>query len=269
MDATTEKLRMILIKALDFQYSSAASMYILDGQHPPKKFGSNCYEQARNLRNALIAAGFDQTYFIEESLVGRHRSLISLINGERFYFNPYFMHCELIDLDATRPKNKFNSYPIVNGNYSPINITMDGNQLTVVKQWPLQKRVDKFIFDINKPIANEWHYEDYFSRVFHPEQTTLSIRFLNTTSGTVDHLAYAIDDTIKNNRQLFIKTNENKKILESDSVLFDKKLEELTTLISSNKKETLDFLYGAIDLHKKLQEKKPTFPRGPMPFPYK
>lgn len=268
MKEPREKLKQILHDLLSFQYSSAASMYILDGQRPPKKFGSNCYEQARNLKISLADAGFDQTYFIEETSIGRHRSLICSVDEALFYFNPYFMQRELIALDGILFERAFDSYPIVDGNHSTINVTRDNGRLTVIKQWPLQKRVDKFIFDINKPITKEWDFEEYFSRVFHPEQTTLSIRFLNTATGATDHLAYSVNDTGKKGADLFIKTNEHEKILRSDSKRFNAKLDELTQLIHSNEKETVDFMNGAIEIHKKFSNKRPEFSQRPVPFPY-
>lgn len=268
MDTTIEKLNKILKDSLSFQYSSAASMYILDGQRPPKKFGSNCYEQARNLKNVLTAAGFYQTYFIKETLIERHRSLICIAGGKRFYFNPYFMLCELIDLSAIPYQKTFYSYPIVNGEYSPIDISIDKGKLTVAKRWPLSKRVDTFIFDLDKPAASEMDFEEYFPAVFHPEQTTLSIRFLNPSTGATDHLACSVNDDGKSNTDLFIKTNVHEKIMQSDSARFDTKLDELSALISSNRTETIDFMNGAIAIHKKLSSEKPVLSHRPVPFPY-
>lgn len=268
---TPEKIRKklfeILLESLSFQYSSAASMYILDDQRPPKKFGSNCYEQARNTKIALQAAGFEKTYFVEDTIVGRHRSIICETEAGRFLFCPYFMHLDLIHIDAIQADLTIDAYPIVEGIGSTIAVTRTENRITITKSWPRQERIDRFTFDLDRHITSDIDFDDYVARAIHPEQSTLSIRFLNTTTGAIDHLACAAEST-NPKETLHIRTNEGEKIFYANRDTFETKLADLTTRISATDTETIKFLLDARALRDRLIHEKPKKPKTPIPFPY-
>ena len=265
MDKTMTKLQEILLDSLSFQYSSAASLYILDGQRPPKKFGSNCYEQARSLRNTLMQCGFNQTYYIEDALQRRHRGVLCCIKEKRFYFDPYLMHPEPIEVDHKPFTRTYNSYPTVQGEQSKLSISHRHNKLHVAKRWPGQSQIHTFAFDLHSLITTDITFDDYLQRTFHPEQTTLSIRFLNVTTKAVDRLVYPLDQT---KHGIFIKTNEGIDIPSSDVLVFQKKLRALTPLISSNSQEVLDFIEGAAALHKQFSKTPPSNSGKSVPSPY-
>ncbi|KKU37144.1 MAG: hypothetical protein UY31_C0010G0012 [Candidatus Wolfebacteria bacterium GW2011_GWE1_48_7] len=242
-------------------------MYVLNGQRPSKQFGSNCYEQSRNIRNELTKAGFDQTYYIEDMIVGRHRSILCYTNKRRFIFCPYFMHRELIDVDGIKDTRTIPAYPIVQGVPSTIRVMREGDIITIAKDWPGQERVDRFTFNLTRGISDDLDFNDYIFRALHEEQTTLSIRFLDQKTGTVDHLI-CVADTNHLNEELYIRTNEGVRIPRSDRAVFNTKLSTLASIISVDANDAIDFLLKARVLHEKFRINKPTRANTPVPFSY-
>ena len=242
---------------------------MLDGQRPSKKFGSNCYEQARSLRNTLIAAGFSKAYLVEDMINGRHRSVLCPIQEKLFLVDPYLMHCEPIDISTIVNSYSADSFPITRGEKSILTLRRQKDLITITKSWPYQNRIDTFTINISNPCTHDLTRAQYFERAFHPKQTTLSIRFLNTITGSVDYLAYPIHANKPELAELYIQTSEGNVITQSDSATFNTKLEELTALIDSNNAEVIDFLHEAINLRKKLLEETPIRNGDTIvPFPY-
>lgn len=177
------------------------------------------------------------------------------------------MHHDLIHIDAIQADLTVDAYPIVEGIRSTIAVTRTENRITITKSWPQQERIDRFTFDLDQHITSDINFDDYVARALHPEQSTLSIRFLNTTTGAIDHLACAAESTDPEDT-LHIRTNEGEKIFYADRDAFEAKLADLTTRISATDTETIKFLLDARTLRDRLMHKKPRKPKMPIPFPY-
>ena len=178
------KLFDIHHKSLSYPYCSATSFYVLNGISTLANFGADCIGQAIILKQKLHDASIEAKY-IDDQMVGRHRSLICEIAGHSYYLTTYLMHQYPVLLNSA--SLVVPSFPIVQGCSSAIHFSKDNSILEVKKTWANFFRIDRFVFDIDSATSEELSREEWMRRLIHPEQNTISIRVIDFENVEVLH----------------------------------------------------------------------------------
>ncbi|EKE27872.1 MAG: hypothetical protein ACD_3C00142G0028 [uncultured bacterium (gcode 4)] len=237
------KLCSILKDSLSFPYCSATTFYYLNHIDTPLKFWSNCGDQARRLKNSLFENWFKASY-IEDILVGRHRSILCEVWQDTFYLNPYLMHEMPVLLDSLTNK-VINSYPMSESAKSIIHISKEGNILNVMKLWPNTARKDSFSFNIGNKIEKDLTYEDHLSRAPHPEQKNLSLRVIDIEVKEVFHVIF---DFLRQN----LSAISSKGKFERWTIEFNDIIKKMARIIDSSPWEIEDYIMWAFLIREEI-----------------
>ncbi|EKE30352.1 MAG: hypothetical protein ACD_2C00001G0002 [uncultured bacterium (gcode 4)] len=237
------KLCSIYKDGLNFPYCSATAFYYLDSIDVPDKFWSNCCDQAKRLNESLLENWFESEY-IEDILVGRHRSLLCGSWNEVFFLSPYLMHTEPI---CITPLSDFNSksFPFADDHKSLLHISKIWNILNATKHWPNSSRKDVFSFDIRKGVKEDLVYNDHFQRATHLEQKNLSIRVIDFEDSNVLHYIF---DFISN--EIFAVSSRGR--FWKWTWWFLEILWRISQIIGSSPMEIEDYIFGAYLIRQKI-----------------
>lgn len=244
-----QKMQDVLTEALRTPYSSAYSLYYITGKPSPEKLGFNCYEQSRRLERSLVREGLEG-FRLQDTLVGRHLPTICIEGEHLVLLDPYLMHPEPIVLPRGRNfRAEASAYPVINGIQSKILVSMDRNLLSVEKTWPTSRRKDSFLFDLSKSnlirITPEW----YSNAVFHPEQTSLSVRAIDFEREDTVHCIYHLE-----RRSWLVKSGKGTYFQGRQE--FSNEMARLGGLIDSSPQEILDHISGAVEIWDRMSKSR-------------
>ena len=236
-------------KSLSFPYCSATSFYVLNGISAPDNFGADCIGQAIILKQKLHDASIEAKY-LDDKIVGRHRSLICEIAGHSYYLTTYLMHQLPVLLDSA--SLIVPSFPIAQGCFSGINFTKKNSILEVKKTWVNSCRIDKFVFDIESASNEELSREEWMRRLIHPEQKTISIRVIDFSNDDVLH--YVMHATKADKTYVISSQGVSPK----GTGKYDSTLRRIAELICSSPKEIQEYIYGAYLIRETLIKSEKT-----------
>jgi hypothetical protein len=258
MSANIERITSIFRGVLaDVPYSSAVSMYVVAGEKYPLQFGGNCLHQSKVLRERLSEAGFPNTYFLRDTLNGRHHPVLLEMDSNRYLLDPYLMANGPINLDKilqTGSKEiSFDSYPIIDGEASKLILNFeDEKTFAISKTWPRITRGDHFKFNLDCLSDEGPGPEEYKSLVFAPIQDTLSIRVLDLESGPVWDIKYIVHKEGQiDEERLSIVDNRRTLIPKSKKDKFYASLDILAGYLKTDSKTLLKFMLRAAELYQK------------------
>ena len=236
-------LNQVYKDSLSFPYCSASAYYFFENIATPENFWSDCYGQIKRLKWELLK-NWIQAEYIDDTIVGRHRSLIFKSQEGDFYLSSYLMHGEPVLLGKSS-ELKIPTHPFVWNDNSILCVSKRNNLLDVTKLWPNSYRKDSFHFDINNTINNDLSYEEYLFRILHPEQTTLSIRVIDFENMEVLH--YVFDFTHK---KIFAVSSSGK--FHKGTREFDEILKRIANVIKSSPEEIEDYIHWAYIIREKM-----------------
>jgi len=227
-----------------YPYSSAAFYYVYNGISPPDKLGTDCVGQAEILKQKLHELSITAKY-IEDTIVGRHRSLLCEVDCQQYYMSPYLLHQYPVPLNKATLL-VLPTFPVMQGQASKLFITKTDNILEVKKTWLNSSRVDRFCFDLNISTSMELTQQEWMRRLIHPEQKTISIRVLDPLNGEVLH--YLIN--IENLNGAYVISSNGASYKQSEE--FNRVLKRIAELTDSAPSEIEDYIFGALALRHRL-----------------
>lgn len=229
-----EKIDKIYKENLHFPYCSATSFYLLSNIETPTKFWSNCYEQAKKLKNDLKKCNIE-TKFLEDIKIKRHRSLVYMNKDLVIYFWPYLILPNPIIFENIT-NLEIDSFPYLVNKNSTVTVNKNSNILNVSKNWPNSNRIDSFYFDLNLATNYERIYEEYLEKILHPEQKNLSIRVIDFENNNLLHYVF---DFINHKFYVIFNTTRHDKW----SKEFNLVLSRIWKIINSSPSEIEDYIY--------------------------
>lgn len=255
-----QKVNNTYQNVINIPYSTVPMVYRLAHEkHLLKYKDTSCLGLSEILKSRLNKQGFKDIFFIRSN---RHHALILKNNNEVYLLDPYLLHKEPINLtkilDSKQKKEKFEAYPLIttpSGEIKPSYLTVrcqDPNIFSVEKgryNCDLAKyQVTKFSFNIQNAVRNLGRL-DMKKLLYDPEQTSLSIRFLDKANMTLTHLVYPINkafpDKIIDKKLLFVKTNEGK-IFNYNDKNFDENLEKMSNQLECTTESLIDFMIQGV-----------------------
>lgn len=209
-------LEKIYKETLLIPYNSASTFYFKNKKTTPRELGGHCHLLSRCLKKQLFLLGFKKTWYLRS---GRAHSVLLKTKDGLFFFDPYIQHKKPIKL-VPRKNQKIKAYPTVktgNGLVKESYIKLkwlDKNVFCLKKyRWSEPKNkylASSFVFDISQKCSQGAKTTKNF--IYHPEQTTLSLRFLDPKTEKVFHLVYPLSKRRISKRNIYLKTNSGIKI---------------------------------------------------------
>ncbi len=259
-------LRAVYEAGLKMPYCSVTPVYLVAGECPPPEVGDNCIAQAAKVADILEVKGALHRSFVHE---GRHHAVVCECNNDLYYFDPYLMHAEPINLTSIYKsksgKRSFDAYPSIADKHGAIRkghlvVRFDQN----VSCFNVEKfrfdyvtdeyHVARFSFDLGKKKVQRPPGNDY-DIAFASEQTSLSLRLLNQDNGSVNHIVYPIAEThpfqLIDKRKIYIK-NRIGLILNWGEVGYTEELNEMALQVGLAGSDIEDFIMHGVSLYEKL-----------------
>lgn len=208
-------------------YNSISPVFSVAQRTHNLVFGDNCIGQAEKVKLDLEQRGVQDTFYLRDN---RHHVTIAGSGDAIFLLDPYLMHKAPINLTEILDKDgkhaEFEAYPTVldaSGNPKPgyvgIEFNEDGRGFKLVKGRfspnTATYRRSEFNLSLDNPQPERTAPDD-IEIACHPEQTTLSIRALDTKLAGVAHLVYPVHAThgkgpIREDA-MYVKLNNGKRI---------------------------------------------------------
>lgn len=234
-----------------YPYCSATSFYRLSGAELDfsEKFGSDCVWQSARLKKRLTEAGVRCKY-IDDVIVGRHRSLLCDMDGYLYYVSPYLMLDYPVFIGSHKDANATiaTSYPYVGNSPSPVDISLEEGMLSVVKRWNVTGRVDSYRFDLNKTTNDELTSFEYIRRLIHPEQNNLSMRIIDKQEKEVLHYIVPLSNIA------CAFTLSSKGMARNGTTQYKVVLGRIASLLEATQDEIEDYVIGAVMIRSKWCE---------------
>ena len=224
---------------------------------PKESFGYPCNWMSEKIGKQLEKKGLCDIYYLRDT---RHYLLIGKCEGEEYLFEPYLLAAKPIKIQK---QAKEEAYP-----YSKkpgyIRIKTTKNKLIMNKGRfnPQKNKYAEYHFEFNR---NKKEYKippmvsDIIRKwIYHPEQTSISIRPLFLKQKKVLHLVYPIKrehgKPVKE-ENLYIKTNDSEKI-EYGEKGYKKHLNQIAKKVKMKPKELTYYLLEAARQYEKHSAKK-------------
>ena len=153
---------------------------------------------------ALINAGLDIFYLRDH----RHAAVVTRLKDGDYFFDPYLLHTELLNLSELNENNRIISseaYPFRkdkdgNERKSKLEVRWLGDDKIRVVYWIFSTQRNTYkinrLFNFNLkdkyPSNTELNFKNHVALCFDPEQTTLSIRSVNLEHQEMWQLVYPI-----------------------------------------------------------------------------
>lgn len=246
-------------------YCSVTPVFQVAGKTVPKAFGDNCIGQAEEVALELQKFSSIEPLYVRE---GRHHAVIWTEDGQTFFFDPYLLHQEPINLDVIRlspeQRQRFAAYPFVEDRhgemrtgYLEIIFEFDPQMFCVKKGRfdPERDSYDVTTFSFDLGSRTPYRTAPGDSEIaFAQEQTTLSIRTLDKQTGGVMHLVYPISKThpqgIVDSQLLYIKTNIGA-VLQNGSSEYGMALKEIADFVGHSPDALESFVMDGVSLYEK------------------
>lgn len=238
-----DKLNTVYAKNLLYPYCSATAYYVLNGILPPDNFGTDCAGQAKRLRQELHDVDVFAKY-IDDTVSGRHRSLVCWHDGQCYYMTPYLMHRTPININSV--PLVVPAFPCAQDSCSKIFISTQDATLDVRKVWLGQPRIDRFVFDLTRANFDELTNDEYTARIIHPEQNTISIRVIDFCNNETLHYLIHTSNTDRS------YTISAQGISPKSAGEYGRILKKIAELIDSSPSEIQDYIFGAYKLRQTM-----------------
>lgn len=219
-------LEKIYKEILNIPYNSVSTFYLKNKKMTPAKLGGHCHFLARCLKKQLFLSGFKKTWYLRSGRA--HAVLLETKNG-LFFFDPYIQHKKPLRLRPLQKNQKNEAYPFVKTRGGLIKKSyvklkwLDKKTLCLTKfRWSGPREnylASTFIFDLSKKYLRGARTTNSF--IYHPEQTTLSVRFLDPKTEEVFHLVYPLSSRKISEKDIYLKTNPGCKISVDDKKFRD------------------------------------------------
>jgi hypothetical protein len=252
-------------------YSSVTPFYLLLTAHvPDPRFGNACVWQSKAVADDLIARGLTDVRFLNDR---RHLATVARCNGELYLFDPYLLHRNAINLSEVLREGAnqtYRAFPIckdahgqrkdgvleVQPSSDRREVTLRYRQFAVAEDRYLLRH--RFTFSVGATLERFPSLEDIRHRLsgllFHPEQTTLSVRVLNRKRGSISQVFYPVaqyhgDPSILPDR-LRVDVSDGW-TASFGTTAFRREVSRMSDEMGCSPSDLIDFLLGGVSLYER------------------
>jgi hypothetical protein len=253
-------------------YNSISHLYWAFTQDiVPQEMGCPCVWQTKQLGDKLLDLGHE-TYFLQE---GRHLAVVALIKDNHYLFDPYLLHTLPLNLSMLNKNHRSivsEAYPFrsdtkgepKNGKLEVRWVNEHSIKL-VYWQFSQSKNTYKisrlFTLNLTKKIPSNVKIDvnEHIPLLFHPEQTTLSIRSVDRFSHKMWQIVYPIwkyhlEENHDENNILVVDNDGN--TYTRNETKYDEILASAVNAIHGNKREIIDFIMKGVLLYEQHAPKE-------------
>lgn len=258
---------------LNVPYSSVSQLYkYLENMDVPMNLGVPCALQSFDLGVRFKNNGFKYWYIRDN----RHGAVIVEIENVKYYFDPYLLHSEIIDISKIDGMGfvSFNAYPVRMSSDkkqipSMLKVRYDSKNARLISIYnqfePGENKYKlsrKFRFDMNFRAWNFPPPEEVIPLFFHPEQTTISMRVLCKSDRKLYNIIYPIcwyhGDKKQDPQNIKLKLNDGE-VIDFSSPRFKFYISKIATNVGVSDKELIDFIMGGVFTYEKHSPSKINF----------